>query len=125
MLLQLHVKSLFNQKDTPNSKPLLEVPPAAVEFVVGPEPAPRTAVVKSGVPGSDASETRLLESSGKYSAAASLIVEDTAGGSDPVERRGPPVIGEQQLEVISELIEKGNILRDKMVKSLSVGSQKR
>jgi hypothetical protein len=129
------MKSVLNKKDAP--KPLLETAPlTAAEFVVGPgatfkkQAPPHTATAKNVVFRTNASEVKLLESSvksaAKAAAAKSDVSLDTGMGSGVVEEgRYPPVIGEQQLEVISELLKKGSTLRDKMVMSLAAGTQVR
>lgn len=125
MVLQLHVKSVLEQKDVPSTKQQLlktAEPPTAVEFVVGPGATfkEQTATTKSAVLRTNRSKVRLLEPPEKSGLVMGGGVQSTAG---PIEEQAPPVIGSQQMGVISELLERGNVLRDKMVNSLAGGTQ--
>lgn len=133
MLLQLHMKSVLDRKAIPHTGPVLEAagPPIAAEFIVGPgatfkEDFPHTATLKEhskdAVLRTKRSNLRLLEPSQKPDPEVNVLESVSAGVSGPREERRP-VIGRQQMEVISELLEKGSVLRDKMVQSLTAGTQ--
>ena len=48
---------------------------------------------------------------------------DEGGPTEDGDPTAPPVLGKQQMEVVSELLEKGTMLRDKMVDSVATGTQ--
>lgn len=152
MQLQLHVKSALEDQRgaVVQGKPLEAMieagPSTAVEFVVGPG---ATLKKHDMVLKMDRSKLRLLEAS--QSPVARLVMGSpeergyadvgTRGVSADVGRHEGGVsagfgegtleedlqltIGQQQLEVISELLDKGTRLRDKMVHSLASGSRLR
>ena len=128
VVFQLHEKTPSKEGvskegvSTTTGPRLAEVAPStAVEFVVGPGAPvkPQTRSIKSTVLREDRSEVRVVEGS---KVTGSPVVAERCPESCDVEQLGETqAIGSQQMEVISELLEKGTKLRDKMVQSLSAG----
>lgn len=139
-MLQLHVKSVM----APMADKHLLTADLPTEFVVGPGATFKERAQKSST---NRGKVRLVKPPKK-----SVSSDPEMGGGVHAERKGnpsagdsgpgdgpvhddaptdgdaptgglvPPVLGKQQMEVVSELLEKGTMLRDKMVNSVAAGT---
>lgn len=138
-MFQVHIKPLLNKKGGGSKSPLKsKVSDTAAEFIVGPgatfkrqAPAPvqHKQLEKSSYLGSKGSKFKPVSDS--YHKPETFETVVPTGRDDSSDQKGSPekgkptpvVIGKQQMQVISELLERGTVLRDKMVHSLAAGTQ--
>lgn len=136
MLFQLHAETLPTGKGRRKRKSEGQAAPA---FVVGPGATGLGATFKKKSNSRQASSETDANLRNKENILERVDLVETpgfepetadVGGTVPDELKVPPTsdklplaIGRQQMEVISELLDRGTKLRDKMVQSLSMGTQ--
>ena len=145
VLFQLHIRPPLNKRDaSPKkqagvksfNKPEAKPSDTAAEFIVGPgatfkrsPPAPvqhrqLEKTCKDIKSKEDKPEVMSVSVQKPKAVTVGGAGSDTGCKKVTFERDKPvPVIGKQQLQVISELLERGTTLRDRMVHSLAAGTQ--
>lgn len=128
---QLHVNTLLHVAKKSESTSLRKDNTVmAAEFVVGPgasfkrqaSKSKRTVLGRSSDLRANSYHKAEDSELGRRGGTA-LSVSAVADSKGPPDSDHAPIIGRQQMEVISELLERGTVLRDKMVYSLALGTR--
>lgn len=124
VVFQLHVKSPLSKGaagEGGKAKSETRTPDTAAEFIVGPGATGRVQTPRSKYTESRDTRSKLTADSPPQP----QVSRAGGGGATAGGRKHEklvPVVGEQQMKVISELLDRGHVLRDKMLQSLRVGS---